>query len=46
MSFTEEDMKTLAWLLKSEIQVQEMLLDESDGTLLKHLQSLYESITW
>lgn len=45
-SLTEEEVKTIVWLLKSEIQVQEMLLDESDGTLLAQLINLYESFTW
>lgn len=46
MHFTEEEMDILAWLVKSEIKVQELLIDESDGTLLKELQELYESLTW
>lgn len=46
MSFTEEEMKTLAWLVRSEIKVQELLIDESDGELLAQLQELYESLTW
>lgn len=46
MHFTEEEMDTLAWLVKSEIKVQELLVDESDGTLLKQLEELYESFTW
>ena len=46
MHFTESEMKTLAWLCKSEIAVQEQLLEYSDGTLLAELQELYESFTW
>lgn len=46
MHFTEEEIKTLAWLVRSEIRVQELLIDESDGTLLAELQGLYESLTW
>ena len=46
MHFTDSEMETLAWLVKSEIKVQELLIDESDGTLLKELQELYESLTW
>lgn len=46
MHFTESEMDILAWLVKSEIKVQELLVDESDGTLLKELQELYESFTW
>lgn len=46
MHFTEEEIKTLAWLVKSEIKVQELLIDYSDGTLLAELQELYESLTW
>lgn len=46
MHFTEEEMDILAWLVKSEIKVQELLVDESDGMLLKQLIELYESFTW
>lgn len=46
MHFTMEEIKTLAWLVKEEIKVQELLIDESDGTLLKQLEELYESFTW
>lgn len=46
MHFTEKEIDILAWLIKSEIKVQEQLLDESDGTLYKDLNELYESITW
>lgn len=46
MSFTLEELKTLAWLVRSEIKVQELLIDESDGTLLAELQELYENLTW
>lgn len=43
---TAEDIETIAWLLKNEIKVQELLIDESDGTLLAHLTDLYEGFTW
>lgn len=46
MHFTEKEIETLAWLVKSEIKVQELLIDESNGTLLKELQEMYESLTW
>lgn len=44
--FTKEELEILAWLVKSEIKVQQMLLEESDGTLLAKLEELYESLTW
>lgn len=43
-SFTEEDLDILGWLLESEIKVQEMLIDESDGTLLAKLKLLHTVI--
>lgn len=45
-SFTEEEVNTLVWLIQSEIKVQQLLIDESDGTLLAELQELYEVFTW
>lgn len=46
MHFTAEEMETMAWLLRSEIKVQEQLVDYNDGSLLKQLKSLYDSFTW
>ena len=43
---TAEDIETLAWLCKEEIKVQELLIDESDGVLLKQLLELYDCFTW
>jgi len=45
MHFTGSEMKTMAWLLKSEIRVQDMIPDH-DEDLYKELTELYESFTW
>lgn len=40
-----EEIDTLRWLIRSERRVQYMLLTESDGSLLKHLEDLYDKVS-